>query len=298
MNITPRPLLAALAALSGLSSAAVWADQVLAFGPATDHVTADTAFATSATRTGAGPYTYLNAFDDTQALSPASGYSGPVFYGGYTMTSSTVQGSSLAGAVLNNWSLIGGNDALRIYANVSSGWDGSTLGFSSVYIFKQADFSAPYGTGDFSLDGLSVTYRASGAGGAFLPTGRWVVQVDGAYYVSQATITATYNTVSTISLSGSALSSTLWAAYNPSSSLNFDQSVSFSSLDLSQVTAVGVYFEHDSYLGTSDASAALLAISAFSATGTVSPIPEPSSAALLLGLSAAAVVMLRRSSRR
>lgn len=287
---------AILLAFSALTASA---DTVLSFGPTQGYVTGATTFASQAVRTGTspGPYEYLNAFSGTQALSPSSGYSGPVFYGGHRFSSSSVQGSTLLGVVVDNSSTNGGNDALRIYANVSSGWAGSTLGFSSVYLFKQADFAAPYNTGDFALDGLSVTYRASGAGGAFLPTGRWLVQVEGAYYVSQATITGSYNTTTTVSLSGTSLGSTLWAAYNPSSSLDFNQSVTFSALNLSKVSAVGVYFEQDSYAGTSDASAALLGISAFSATGAVSSIPEPSIAALTLGLIGLAFAAARRASR-
>lgn len=271
-------LLAVGFSLVGLLSARSSAATVLSFGPSNSYVTADTTFARSATRTGSGPWTYLNAFSDTAALSPASDYSGPAFYGGYALTTSSVQGSNLAGAVLNNWSFLGSNDALRIYANISTGWSGSTLGFASVVLFKQSDFASPYNTGNFALDGLSVTYRASGAAGAFTPTGRWVVQVGSVYYLSEATITSAYNTTSTVAISGTTLSSTKWAVYDPSSNLFLDAGSTYATLDLSQVTAVGVYFEDASYLGTSDTSAALLAISAFSASGAV---PEPSALTLV-----------------
>jgi len=291
-------LLAAGVALTGILPSHASAANIFNFGPSTSYVTNNTAFSRSANKTGSGPWTYLNPFSDISALSPESDYSGPVFYGGYTMTSSSVQGSSLEGTVLNNWSLIGNNDALRIYANLTTGWNNSTLGFASAYLFKQSDFAEPYNTGNFALDGLSVTYRASGASGAFTPTGRWIVQVDGAYYLSQATITSQYNTISTVSLSGAALTSTTWAAYNPSSNLFFEDDATFSPLDLSKVTAVGIYFEMNSYLGTSDNSAALLAISAFSASGTV--IPEPAVATLFLPGSLVGCLLLRRmrSSRR
>lgn len=257
--------------------ASTLASVVFNFGPSTNYVESDTNFSRNATRSGSGPWTYLNAFSDTNALSPASAYTGPKFYGGYTLTSSSVQGSSLAGAILNNWSLVGNVDALRIYANISTGWAESELNFASVYLFKQEDFDSPFSSGDFKLEGLSVRYRASGADGAFLPDGRWLVEVEGQYYLSQATIAAAYNTTTTVAIGEEALNATQWALYNPSSSLFFS-GVGFSSLDLSKVTAVGVYFEQTSYIGTSNTSAALLAISEFSASGTV--IPEPSSAVL------------------
>ncbi|AHF91632.1 hypothetical protein OPIT5_16855 [Opitutaceae bacterium TAV5] len=296
------PLLAiAATGILGLAALPASADTVFSFGPTTSYVDADTTFARTATRTGVspGPYTYLNAFSDTNPLSPSSGYSGPVFYGGYAFTSSSVQGSTPAGTILNNWSLLGSNDVLRIYANVSTGWAGSTLGFASVYLFKQADFAAPWNTGSFNPDGFSVTYRASGADGAFVPTGRWLVQVGASYYVSEATITAAHNTISTVSLSGAALGSTRWAAYDPATSLNFDQSTaSFTAIELTAVTAVGLYFEQDAYLGTSATSGGLLALSAFSVTGTVTPIPEPSTLALCAGLLSLAALAGRRLARR
>jgi len=285
----------AVAACISLSSAP--AATVFSFGPSTDYVTSDTNYSRSATRTGSGPWTYLNAFSSSAALSPSSGYAGPTFYGGYTLTSSSVQGSSLTGAVLNNWSLIGGNDALRVYASVSSGWSGSTLGFASAYLFKQSDFAAPYNTGNFALDGLSVTYRASGAGGAFVPTGRWLVEVNNVYYLSEATISSAYNTTSTVSISSATLSATKWTVYDPSASLFLSSTATYSALDLSHVTAVGVYFEKDAYVGTSDTSAALLAISAFSASGAV--VPEPSTAGLIVpGMLVVGLMLKGRIGRR
>ncbi|RRJ97474.1 PEP-CTERM sorting domain-containing protein [Opitutaceae bacterium TAV4] len=299
-----RPLafvLTGLIGATGFATLPASADPVFSFGPTQSYVEADTEFARNSTLTGdsPGPYTYLNAFSDTNPLSPTSGYSGPVFYGGYIFTSSSVQGSNPTRLVVNNSSTINNNDALRIYAYRGSGWAGSTLGFASVYLFKQADFVAPYNTGTFSPDGFSVTYRASGPDSAFVPTGRWVVQIGDTYYVSQATITAAYNTVSTVSLSGTAFSSTQWAAYNPTTSLNFNQSAAvFSPLDLSSVTGVGIYFEQDAYLGTAATSGGLLAISAFSVTGTVTPVPEPATLALLFGLIALGAIASKRRARR
>lgn len=284
-------------------TSAVSADTVFNFGPATDYVTADQPLARNPTATGTGatgdPYAYTVAFSDTNALSPTTDYTGPRFFGGYTFTSSSVQGRAPAGRVLSDWSLIGTKDAIRIYADAGSdnNWNGSTLGFASVFIFKQADFSTGYATGDLSLDGFSVTYRASsGNGGTFIPTGRWLVQIGNTCYLSDTTITANYNLTTTASLTGAALSATQWAAYNPATSINFDQtSASFTALELSQVTAIGIYFEQDSYAATTgDRSGGLLAISTFSATGSIVPIPEPSRAMLLLALAGLAAMLARK----
>jgi hypothetical protein len=297
-----------LALLAAASHAAAAADSptIFAFGPATDYVTADKPLGRNpAAVTGSGeendPYVHTISFDDAAALGPASDYTGPQFYGGYTFTSSSVQGKAPAGRVLNNWSLIGNNDAIRIYADAGDGnnWNGSTLGFAAAFIFKQADFIAGKTTGNFAPDGFSVTWRASsGANGNLVPAGRWIVQVDGNYYLSEATITAAgYNITATASLTGSELTNTKWAAYNPAASLNFDQdAASFTALELTAVTAIGVYFEHDSYAATAnDRSGGLLALSTFAATGAITAIPEPGAMAALAGLATlAAVCAVRR----
>ncbi|WP_043589527.1 PEP-CTERM domain protein [Geminisphaera colitermitum] len=288
------------------------ATTVFSFGPATDYVTADQPLAhnPNTTATGSGtagnPYTYTVAFNNTSALSPASAtdYAGPVFYGGYTFTSSSIANKAPTTRLINNWANMGGNDTIRIYADAgtSNDWNNSTLSFASVYIFKQANFTAGNTTGDMALEGLSLTYRAYGAEdgvtSAFAPTGRWLVQVGDTYYLSKTTITTSTKAAATVSLSGAELSGTQWAVYAPGTSLNFNQTAaSFTTLELNKVTAVGIYFEQDNYTGTTDRNAALLAISAFSATGTTNTIPEPTTYAMWIAsaLALAALALRRRS---
>lgn len=256
-------------ALIGASSFHALADSTFGFGPSDDYVTESIDFSRPAMRQGMsqGPWTYLSAFSDTEPLSPESEYRGPKFYGGYTLTSSDVKGSILAGTVLSKWPNIGNIDALRIYAALGSGWDSSVLSFAAVYVFKTVDSEANAQDGKIFLKSLSVRYRASGADGAFLPTGRWMVKIDGVYYLSDAKINSAYNTISTVTLSEAGLHSVKWTVYNPASSLFFKEG-KFSTLDLSRVTAAGIHFEQTSYQGTSDTSAALLAISEFSASGS------------------------------
>jgi hypothetical protein len=293
MMNTCKTLISACVLLPAFTATQSFADTVLAFGPSSDYVTETNNDIPQATRTGTGPYEYLLDYSSTTPFSPASNYSGPTFYGGYMLTSTTVQGSSFQASMINNWSLGGGNDTFRLYANLTGGWEGSTLSFASLFVFKQADFISGYTSGSYSPDAFSITYRATGANGAFTPQGRWLVQIDGTFYLSEATIETTASNNSA-SISGATLSSTKWATYDPTSSLNFNQNIaSFSDLDLSNVTAVGVYFEEDSYAGSAaDTSAALLGLTSYSAGGTV--IPEASQMSLFLAFGALMTLLTQR----
>lgn len=111
-------------------------------------------------------------------------------------------------------------------------------------------------------------------------TGRWLIRQGGTFYLSNATFTPQNNTPgSSVSydISGAALNSTTWAVWNPlgsspsGSDLDFAGTVpapSFTSLVLSEVTAVGFHIEHDSYHDAFNFS-----IDGFNVNGQ--PIPEP-----------------------
>ena len=264
-----------------------------------DYVSGDTTFNTSASQT-TPDYTYRNSFSDTTQLSPASGYSGPTFYGGYEFSSSTIE-KGITRQQIRDYTLSGKGDQVYLQSYNSPGWLGSTLSLHGVYIFLQQDFNSGYETGSISLDSVSMTWNGYGntAGSeSFDFEGRLVVQVGGAYYVSDTTIDlSTYN--GDVTISGTALSSAQWATYDPSASLDFDAgSASFGSLELTSITAVGIYFEEDGWNGTDSAGAAYgFGIESFEATG--STIPEPQHMGMLLGaISLLSSLLIRRIRNR
>ena len=98
-------------------------------------------------------------------------------------------------------------------------------------------------------------YGNSSGTQAYDAEGRFVVQIGSTVYVSQTTFDFSAN--GSFSLSGASLTNELWAPYDPSNELNFDQAVAvFSSQDLAGISAVGIYFEDDVWSGTDAATTA------------------------------------------
>lgn len=261
-----------------------------------DYVSADTTFNTTATQTGSSPYTYVNAFSDTTQVSPASGYTGPTFYGGYEFSSSTVA----KGITRQQIRTYAEGDQIYMQSFNSGGWLNSVLSLHGIYVFLQQDFNSGYNSGSISLEGVSMTWNGYGntAGSeSFDFEGRLAVQVNGTYYLSDMVIDlSTYN--GNVDISGTTLTNAKWAAYNPSADLDFDAgSASFIDLELTSITAVGIYFEEDGWNGTDAANAAYgFGIESFTATGSV--IPEPSQmGALLAAVCLLSVLVARRRTK-
>lgn len=267
------------------------------YGPSSSYVTSDTNFARTAGSTGSGPYIFRRSFSDSNAdpLSPTSNYNGPAFYGGYEFISSTID-QGFSRQQIRHDASPDSTDQIYLQSFNSGGWLGSDLSLAGVYIFKQEDFSGEFNTGDIYLDGLSVTttgfVNTSDSSVDF--EGRFVVQVsNGDYYVTQTTTDLRRNDGS-FSLTGPDLQNELWAVYDPSANLNFDQgSASYGTISLTGITAVGIYFEDDSWAGTDSSNTAYgLGIRSFQATGT--NIPEPSASVIIFGLTAALATLLKR----
>lgn len=265
-------------------------------GPSTTWVSSNAAYQRTAAASGSGPYTYTNAFSDTTALTPSSGYSGPTVYGGYSFTSSTIN-SGFSAQYVRNAAFTGSYDYLWLQTQQTGGWDGSELSMHGTYLFKQSDFGSGYTTGILNISNISVTMigygSADSAGNSYDATGRFMVQIGGVYYVTESTFSLTGNAVTTFSLNS--LSSQRWAVYDPSSSLDFDQSAAtYGTLTLTGVTEVGVYFEDDSWTGTSSSTSAFgLGLSSIIVEGSV--VPEPSTMAMATtGMGALALLYARR----
>lgn len=277
-------LVSCLSVMAAITYAAPAAQSATVFEFGSDsYVSQNVDFERTASFTGSGPYITTVAFDDTTPLSPSSGYTGPTFYGGYTFSSESFPVGFAAQGLFSKYSKIDSVDA--IYFNVTgtsgTGFTGTAMRFASVFVFKQSSFNAPFQEGNVSVNGFSISlfkHGGSSAAGRFNPEGRWLVEVDGSYYLSNRAFSTSTNEVhQTFELSGEDLHSTLWAAYDPTSSLNFDlSSAQFQELDLNAVTSVGFYIDEQSF-STNNTVGMRLAVSSFSVTS----IPEPGTIAFL-----------------
>ncbi len=246
----------------------------------------DATFSRTATGSGSGPYVETLTFSDASVLSPTSGYTGPTFYGGYQFSSSTVD-SYLSRQQIRNGTTV---DRVTLQAYHPSGFTGSELSLQSAFIFQQADFASGHTAGSNTITSLSVKSNSFGA--AFV--GRFIVEVGGAYYVSNST--ASFSSSATTTLDGAPLTAETWATYNPITDLNFDQdTATFAALALNDVTAVGVYIEADSYTGTGNSPFAV-GFDNFTVQGTTT-VPEPETFALIIGLGALGGAIIRRRHR-
>ncbi|HWL52046.1 MAG TPA: PEP-CTERM sorting domain-containing protein [Chthoniobacteraceae bacterium] len=278
-------LLAGIAAFT-LLPATLHSATVFEFGPSNAYVTKDEVnYRRTASMTESAPYISTVAFDGSTPLSPAEDYAGPVFYGGYTFSSSTYPQGFTGQRIINNYSNTGNNDA--IYFNVvgpnNTDFRSTEMSFAAVFVFNQSSFNAPYQEGNVSIDGFSIRFYKHFHGATytgFNPVGRWLVEIGGAYYLSDSTFIAPgTDQYLGFSLSGDDLQATRWAAYDPQSSLSFDaESATFDELALEQISAVGFHFEDPHFQTTVTGTLGMrLAVSEFGVT----TIPEPGSLALL-----------------
>lgn len=262
------PLALALLATSSL----VRADVLFSFGG--DYIsTASANNARLAIGSGSGPYLETLTFDTVTPMSPASNYSGPTYYGGFQFSSSTINGSINRQQIRDG----GATDSLYLQSSVTGGWVGSTLSLHVVYLFKQADWLSGHQSGTNAISSLSMSNNSFSAG-----EGRFVVEIGGAYFVSQSTVST--NGAQTLTLNAAALATEQWAAYNPATNINFDQTATFSTISLTSLTAVGVYFERDSFAGGASNTPFGLGVTSLTVEGTTTTVPEPGAYALLVGV--------------
>lgn len=268
---TPKSPIIIYAIINSLLALSGRAEEIFSYGSTDNYVTSNVNFAEAANASvgSSGTYIFKNAFRDVNTLSPStSNYTGPIFYGGYQFSSSTINTGLNRQQIRNNASSNPSTDQIYLQAYNSGGWPGSILSMHGVYLFKQEDFNSEYQTGPVDITGMSVEWKGYGnadpSGASYNATGRFLVQIGGAYYVSESTFSLQSN--GSFSLDDNSLLSERWAQYNPSFSLNFNQSTAyFSQTTLNGVTAVGVYFEDDFWTGTSTANSAFgLGFSSFS----------------------------------
>ncbi|RRJ96483.1 hypothetical protein Ga0100231_024330 [Opitutaceae bacterium TAV4] len=270
-----------LACLS-LSSAPVFANTVFLFNSST-YVGSNYDFNRSATlgnREEGDPYVYSIPFS-TAPLVTSTNYHGPAFYGGFRI-SSTNRDVTVSAYLRNNVSA--SLDGPFITVNRLTGspnWASDPISAQGVLMF---DLERPA-----SVDGFNISVTDFGSA-VTNTAARWVVKVGDNYYVSNSTFIIP-NSIGDRS-SGS-LSEVTWALYNPATDLAFSAAgASFTSLSLTNVTAIGVQFQRTESLTSTSSAGFAFAFTKLEVTGAF--IPEPSTLALLLGLLALGVPALRR----
>jgi hypothetical protein len=240
----------------------VSAQSLVSWGPSTEFVTATTA----GQRTAAGG---VIAFDLTASLAPASGYTGSAFYGGAQATGSMNGGFQIQN---NNATNGGGNDVL-VFGKANSVVAGDSV--AGVFLWKKSDFVTGADVSDVvTVTSFSYTSRVNGTTSAFSEA-RFVVQQGSTYLISASVGLTT----TSASYSLTDLSSVSWHTYNPTAGIT-SIGAQVPSPSFGAVTAAGIYLTTTS-TGT---NGLYLALSQFSTSGTITPVPEPASFASMAGL--------------
>jgi hypothetical protein len=228
----------------------------------------------------------IRAFSESTRLSPFStSPSGETltFFGGYqSIWVGGVTGTPLERAMVRNV----GTDPITVVTAASATLPSALQGINVWLASSFLDVDPAADTVAFTAGSqLRMVFSADGTA----PTFRFALKQDGQYYLSQAAYAPGTHVLSDPS------SATLWATYDPSLDLNFDETAaSFSARSFTDVQAVGVYYG----LSQSAVNERVgYRLSEFSATAAV--VPEPGS---LAGVACGAVavgfwVRRRRSAR-
>ncbi len=228
------------------------------------------------------------AYSSSTAFSPASGYSGPAFYGGGSVTTPAALGADNEGfhelSVANGGAGAGDSIHWRVDAN------GATTHTNHVFVFfKKAQFEAPWASGG----GITSTQLADatfqlGTGqliqsGPLDTTNRWVVQDGSSFWVSIISLNLTQNNTFQTSFA----SITGWAPYDPTTglaALDFNEGSSFAPRTFTDVQGFGFYVEHEDGSDVTQVD-----------IGSFAVVPEPSHAVLSLGALGALLLRRRRA---
>jgi hypothetical protein len=230
-----KKMMTGLAAFLVLGAVAAQAVEIVAFGTNATYVAADQDLQV----TVGADYANHDFDDTTTPLSPASGYTGPTFYGGLHYTNTT-------GTMRYKVSNYASGDQIYAGTYLSAGEVTYTV------VFVKDDFLNGADGGNVSWDatGGSIDLHTSNQWNSEGVTNRWVVKNGSQYYISQATFSPT-GTGKNLSFSLSDPGGANWAVYDPSSSLTFDPSgASWSTRTFNDITAVGYYVWGESASGS------------------------------------------------
>lgn len=271
----PLALLASAALfLSPLVSA-----QVISYG-GTDMVTSNSTSLPWNINDPADNFTWI-PFSDSTALTPPSNYNGPAIYGGASQE--VTPGFNFTGTgryrMVNN----AGGDFLELFQNIS--WDttpGKNRQMAAITYFKSDDPFAITANDAFS----TAAWGTMQGTGAEILAGRWVVRDNvGDLYVSQETFALG---TSKATFTSSSLLSTNWALFDTSNDDMYQSYGTFGSITLSGLTGAGVYLEYARPNIDNNGGNGSFQLAEFTA------IPEPGTYALIAGILALGLVLLRR----
>jgi hypothetical protein len=224
------------------------------------------------------------AYSSSTAFSPASGYSGPVFYGGGSVTATNALDNEGFHelSVANGGAGVGDSIHWRVDAN------GATTHTNHVFVFfKKAQFEAPWASGGAitSTQLADATFQL-GTGqliqsGPLDTTNRWVVQDGSSFWVSIISLNLTQNNTYQTSFA----SITGWAPYDPTTglaALDFNEGSSFAPRTFTDVQGLGFYVEHEDGADVTQVD-----------IGSFAVVPEPSQF-FLAGAGLVSLVVRRR----
>lgn len=277
----------------------------------TAYVTANTGLQRTASNIASGNYRL--SYSDTSAMSPASGYTGPTFYGGFEALTNGTTGQGNTGVAGTQRLGNSTPDSIQLGSSfvLANAWSASTSASVAGFVsFLQPDWRDSTGaaselnSGNVNISSLATTYTIA-SGNPSYNSGvvtRWVVKgADGQYYISQSSPTSNASGITTASVN---VASSNWAAITPatSGSLNLDlasldYSVSGSSMSATALGGVGLYFENDSFTSNDTLNTRwFFQLNSLGFTATAA-IPEPSATALLVALGGLAFAAARRQRR-
>jgi hypothetical protein len=219
-------------------------------------------------------------FDSATSIAPASGYTGPAFYGGFQAVSADAGTGSQSHSSTDQVGRTrvdeqGTSDQL-IWGNNNGKY------FSAVTLWSVSGVSLASGS---SID-MNITFIGDNGGESV----RFMVESAGQWYVSD-TASGSAST-GLFSLGGTALDDELWHAVTLNddvyTDLNYNVSGAPVSLSLVDIDWVGFYFNT-----TNTENGSNFGIDSFE----VNAVPEPSTYALLGGLMALGFVLYRRRAR-
>lgn len=205
------------------------------------------------------------SFSDASALSPASDYTGPEFFGG---ASSSITGSATTSSNGNSAAVQqqdSGFDRISLTYNIGNDDPSAkTMESAGLVYFKT-------GTGFDVSSNDAFSADVSNAFGGSTAAARWLVRDgSGSLYVSNETFA--FGGASSSNLTG-----TTWALLDTSGSDFFQTYGSFGSLSLTGLTGAGVYYEgvRNGLTSTGNANGTGFRVNQFEV------VPEPASLVLL-----------------
>jgi hypothetical protein len=239
---------------------------VINFGPSETYVSSDIEFDRNATTNIENTAEKVSEFSmETPILKNSATYTGPSIYGGYQF-SSTNEAWSFATQKITNRN--GNPDSIKLQCYSQESWADKELSLHGAFLFKHNDVIEGKPSIAMTINGLSVTWSTYFKGTERNVEGRYIVEIDNDYYVSMSTINMT-NSGSNY-LTAAMLTGAQWAPYHPEQDLNFNEDVAeYATLSLNKVTAAGIYFEEDRWIGDDSVSSPYgFSITAFKATGS------------------------------